>query len=283
MAEAAVGTQDDAHARPGSANLCNDASHLLHRAVAAGDVRAPLPGQQQMPAAEHIKRQIAVLLVMAVVEAAFLHAVQRDVGVVEIEHDLARRTLVRLEEKIDQQRIDLRGVAIDLVVLRAVALRRMLQTIERALARKCLAVRAQHRGQLPSQRRKRWVLPQLVVIIEILITKCQGEDPLANQRLNPMLNITRVTPVAETPGEPTDQPQTAINLAQQQPTRVRSDIAAVEPGHHRTPINRFKFKQLRATVCLHRGTPLDPVKSCSQNHFARFAAPMHHLGLRNPG
>jgi hypothetical protein len=43
---------------------------------------------------------------MAVEEATFLHAEQWDVGVVEIEHDLARRTLMRLEEKIDQQRID---------------------------------------------------------------------------------------------------------------------------------------------------------------------------------
>jgi hypothetical protein len=36
---------------------------------------------------------------MAVEEPTFLHAVQRDVGVVEIEDDLAWRTLMRLEEK----------------------------------------------------------------------------------------------------------------------------------------------------------------------------------------
>ena len=49
-------------------------------------------------------------------EAALLHAVQWDIGVVEIEHDLARRAVMRFEEDIDQQRIDLRSVAIDLVV-----------------------------------------------------------------------------------------------------------------------------------------------------------------------
>jgi len=220
---------------------------------------------------------------MAVVEAAFLHAEERDVGVVEIEHDLARRTLMRLKEKIDQQRIDLRAVAIDLVVLHAVALRRMLKTIERALARQCLAVRAQHRGKLPGQRRKSWILAQLVVIVEVLIAKCQAKNPLASQRLDLMLDIARIAPVAEALGEPTDQPQAAINLAQQQATRIRGDVAAVEAGHHRTPINRFKFEQLRGTLCLHRGIPLDPVKSCLQNNFARFAAPMHCLRLRNPG
>ena len=40
-------------------------------------------------------------------EPAFLSAVQRNVGIVEIEHDLARRTLMRLQEKLDQQRVNL--------------------------------------------------------------------------------------------------------------------------------------------------------------------------------
>jgi hypothetical protein len=33
--------------------------------------------------------------------AAFLHAVERDVGIVEINHDLARRALMGLDEQID--------------------------------------------------------------------------------------------------------------------------------------------------------------------------------------
>jgi hypothetical protein len=52
-------------------------------------LHAPLPRQQQVATAEHIKREIAVFIVVAVNEAAFLHAVERNVGVVEIEHDLA--------------------------------------------------------------------------------------------------------------------------------------------------------------------------------------------------
>ncbi len=45
---------------------------------------------------------------MAVQEAASLRAVEWDIGVVEIEHDLARRTLVGFEKQRHQQRIDLR-------------------------------------------------------------------------------------------------------------------------------------------------------------------------------
>jgi hypothetical protein len=98
-----------------------------------------------------------------------------------------------------------------------------------------------------------------------------------------MLNIARVAPVAETLREPMDQPQATIHLAQQQTARVRADVAAIEAGHHCAATNRFKFILLRATLCRHRGAPLNMVKSFSQNHFPRFAAPMHCLRLRNPG
>ena len=67
-------------------------------------------------------------------EPAFLSAVQRNVGIVEFEHDLARRTLMRLQEKLDQQRVNLWPVTIDPVILRGVAFGRVLETIERALA-----------------------------------------------------------------------------------------------------------------------------------------------------
>jgi transposase len=51
------------HPRPLSANLRNDARHLLDRASAAGDVRTPLSRQQQVPAAEHVERQITVFVI----------------------------------------------------------------------------------------------------------------------------------------------------------------------------------------------------------------------------
>ena len=44
-----------------------------------------------MLAAEHVERQIAVAVVVAVEEAPFLVAVQRIIGGVEIEDDLLRR------------------------------------------------------------------------------------------------------------------------------------------------------------------------------------------------
>ena len=217
IGEAAVAAQNDAHPSPLPADPGDDACHLLDRAIAAGDVGAPLPGQQQVPAAEHVERQVAELIIIAMEEAAFLPAVQRDVGVVEVEHDLARRTVMRLQEKLDQQFINPRPVAIDLVIFRSVAPRRVLQTIERALARQSLAVRPQHRMQLPGQH----TLAQLVVIVEVLVAQHQAKDPLPDQRLDPVLEIAGIATIGEAFTEPTDQAQTAIHLSQQQRPRIR--------------------------------------------------------------
>ena len=68
-----------------------------------------------------------------------------------------------------------------------------------------------------------------------------------------MLDVARITTVGEASSEPTDQPQAAIHLSQQQRPRVRGDVAAIKTGHHRPALNRFKFEQRRITLCRHRG------------------------------
>ena len=79
--------------RPRLPNVPDDPLDLLNAAARRIDVRAPQLGREQMSATEDVERQIAVtVVVVAVKEAAFLMAVQRIVGRVEIEHDLARRT-----------------------------------------------------------------------------------------------------------------------------------------------------------------------------------------------
>ena len=114
--EAGIGAQQNARPRPARPDLADDARDLLDRPGAAVDVRRPELGRQQMPAAEHVERQIAVAVVVAVEEPAFLMAVQRVVGGVEVENDLLGRPGVRLEEEIDEQRLDRRRVVADLLV-----------------------------------------------------------------------------------------------------------------------------------------------------------------------
>ena len=88
--KARIGAQQDADPGPARTDLADDAGHFILGAggLATGlgngaptpfrwpsDVRAPEFGRQQVPAAEHVQRQIAVAVVIAVEEAALLVAV----------------------------------------------------------------------------------------------------------------------------------------------------------------------------------------------------------------
>ena len=70
------------------------------------DVGAPQLGNQKMPAAEDIQRQIAVAIIVAMEEAPFLVPMHRVVGSIEVEHDLLARRLVRLDEQVNEQVFD---------------------------------------------------------------------------------------------------------------------------------------------------------------------------------
>src|SRR5437763_17062700 len=98
----------DAYLRPALADAGDDPRHLLDAAGTGVDVGRAQFGGQQMPAAEHIERQIAVVVVIAVEETLFLMPVQRVVGGVEIESDLRRRSQMGIEKQVDKQPLDRR-------------------------------------------------------------------------------------------------------------------------------------------------------------------------------
>ena len=83
-------------------------------------------------------------------EAAFLVAVQRVVGGVEIEDDPAWRRLVRVEEEVDEQALDRFAVMADFMVARG-ADRGVLEPVQRALA-----------GERAQSLRLAWSLPASV-------------------------------------------------------------------------------------------------------------------------
>jgi len=78
--EPGIGAQKDARPRPARPDPGDDARDFLDRSGAGVDVRRPELGRQEMPAAEHGERQIAVTVVVAVEEQAFLMAMQRIPG-----------------------------------------------------------------------------------------------------------------------------------------------------------------------------------------------------------
>ena len=87
-----------------------------------------------MPAAEDVERQIAVAVVVAVEKAAFLMAVQRIVGRIEIEHDRLGGFAVRIEKRVDQRPLD-QGRRVRDPTIAVDHGRAELQPVQRALAR----------------------------------------------------------------------------------------------------------------------------------------------------
>src|SRR4051794_23285095 len=76
-AEAAVTTQQNADPRPAGADAADEADQFLHRARSGIDVGPAQLRRQQMAATEDVQRQIAVAVVVAMEEPAFLMPVQR--------------------------------------------------------------------------------------------------------------------------------------------------------------------------------------------------------------
>ncbi len=127
--------EQDPHLGPAPADAGDEARHLVLGAGRGVDVRAPQFCRQQLPAAEHVERQITVTVIIAVEEAAFLVAVQGIVGGIEIEHDLPRRLAMCIEEHVDEDVLQRLAIAADLVIAGASVAGGVLQPVHRALAR----------------------------------------------------------------------------------------------------------------------------------------------------
>ncbi len=162
-------------------------------------------------------------------EAAFLRAVQHIVGGVQVEHDLLGRPLVRIEEELHEEGLQARRVAVDPVVLRGVALRLVLQAIERALAGQRRTVRALGR-QLAGEHRESRIVAQLVMIVEVVIAQRQAENALTDQGLDRVLEQRRIPTVGETGGQAPDQSEAAIQLPQKHGSGIRCDGSDIESG-----------------------------------------------------
>jgi hypothetical protein len=90
-------------------------------------------------AAEHVERQVAVAVVVAVEKPAFLAAVDGIVGGVQVEGDARRCLGVGVQEQIDEQVLDRLRIVGDLAVAMIID-RRVLQPVQGALAgKRCAA------------------------------------------------------------------------------------------------------------------------------------------------
>ena len=93
------------------------------------------------------------------------------------------------------------------------------------------------------------------MVDQVLIARRQSEHPLADQRLDLVLDQLRAAKVAEAGGEAINQADRPVRRAKQQRAGVRRDASAVESRHYGTAFDGYKSEQIRDTVRLHRGAP----------------------------
>jgi hypothetical protein len=82
-----------------------------------------------------------------------------------------------------------------------------------------------------------------------------------------MLDLRLGSPIDKARCQPIHHPDRPIRRAQQRRPRIRCDRTTVIRRHHLAPFDGFKSKNIRDTLCLHRGSPRIIKKSFSQNNF----------------
>ena len=121
------------------------------------------------------------------------------------------------------------------------------------------------------------------MVDEIFVAERDAEHPLRHHGLDRVFDLSAGAPIGKAGGEPGNHADRPIGRAEQQPTGVRRDRAAVEGGDHPAALDHFIPEQIPATLCRHRGTPLDQPNCLWQKSYRRFRAPMHLSAVRNSG
>ena len=111
-------------------------------------------------------------------------------------------------------------------------------------------------------------MAQLVVVDQILVSQRNPNHPLPDQSRYRVLDQLRRAVVGEAAGKTLDQPDRPIGGAEQHRPGIRGHPAAVKPGHHRAPFHACKAKQIRATLRLHRASPVPEINRSHKTIFS---------------
>src|SRR5689334_2517299 len=206
--KAGIAAQQDAYPWPTLADLRHNACNLVNRAGRGINVRTAQLGGEQMTTAEHVKRQVAEAVVITMKKSALLMPVQRIIRGVEVEDDLLRGATVRIEEQIDEQRLNRLPVMADPVIPRRLHLAQF-QPVQRALAGERCAVRPTCR-EFPRQHRKNRVMPELIMVGEVLVTERDAEHALQHHGPDAVLHQFRHAPIGKAGAEAFGQPDGTV-------------------------------------------------------------------------
>ena len=188
---------------------------------------------------------------------ALLATVDLVVGRVDVEHESGWPLLLPgVDERLEQNGLQCVHIVLDPVVAsRRPRGRRMFQTVEGALAGQRRAVLAAA-FELAGQQRQQWIVAQLVVVVEILVSQGNAHDALGHQRADRVLCQAGIAVIGEACSHPVDEPDPAVEIPEQQRSGVRRHRSAVERGGHPAPLAPLKYEGMRLTLCRHRHLPV---------------------------
>ena len=104
---------------------------------------------------------------------------------------------------------------------------------------------------------QQWILPELLVVVEVLVSERQRVDPLPDHLLYAVLNQFLVPAIDETLTEPREQVHLRVGCLQQQASPVGTDRAAVELRYDLArPLDAGKLEPILVTLCHSKGRSL---------------------------
>ena len=145
-----------------------------------------------------------------------------------------------VEKQVDKQSLDRRRVIADLVIARRLRPAQF-QPVERRFAGQRRTIRTSC-FKLAAQHRHDRVVPQLVVVDQILIAQRNPEHPLTHQARHFVYDQVSRTVIGEAAGKALDHSDLLIGGAEQHRPGLRGHRPTVERCHHRPPFNACKAK-----------------------------------------
>ena len=179
-------------------------------------------------------------------EALRLMTVKRDVGGVQVQHDLLRRTAMGFHKQVPQQAVQRLHRVADLVIATAAA--NQFQTVQRALAGQRL-IQIALAAKQPQQR----IEAQLLMIAKVFIAQRQTENALRQHLSQLVLDQQRRSAIDKAAHQTPQQVDLAVHLAQQQRTAVAGNLTAAKPCLHTARKMACKCKRFLVTLCHQKG------------------------------
>ena len=169
--------------------------------------------RQHRLAAEHVQRQVAVVVVVGVELREFLLSVQRHIGSVDVEHQLGRRHPMCGDELRDQHFVQRPGLGTSGAVLEPAEGGRRSQWHIAA------------DGGLHQH-----VATQRLVVVQILVAAAQAVHALREKLLQAVFDATGLAWIGQRSRRRAGQADVAIDLAQQHQAAVAAQLSAAEVG-----------------------------------------------------